>query len=104
LKNSDCASDGIAGIDIRATRCALTKAGHAAVAADKTGDAAAAIAMFDTLTPLMQKINNSSRNNDAMRACQLASAHLADGVLSIYSGQHWQSKSRFDAALASCWP
>lgn len=102
VKNSDCASGGIAGQDIKATRCVLVKISDILVEADKKGDVSAIESLLDTLTPLMQKIDASTKSNPAMRACHLASAHLADGTLAVYKGDRWRNGDRFKAALADC--
>lgn len=102
LKTSGCASSGAPGTDIKATRCALKKLAAIVTASDQTGDVAAIVTMLDTLTPLMQKIDAESNTNSKMRACHLASAHIAEGALSIYSGERWRTKDRFESAISNC--
>lgn len=102
VQRSDCAQSGVAGVDIQPTRCALTKHAQALALADKTGNRQAVGPLLDTLNPLMQQIDATATTQAAMRACHLASAHLASGVLAIYEGGRWHSKDRFEAALASC--
>lgn len=96
------ASRGIPGVDVGATHRALDDAAAALISADKKGDAAAAVAMFDSLNSLMDKINDGAQTAPKIRRCQLASAHLADGVLSVAQGGTWSSKSRFENALSDC--
>lgn len=90
------------GFDTHATYIALDDAAQALEQADKKGDAAAATAMFDVVTPLVRKINEGSQTIPDMNRCQLAAAHLIDGVLSVASGGTWQAKRQFEAALSYC--
>ena len=96
------ASRGIPGVDVGATHKALDDAADALISVDKNGDVAAAVAMFDPLTALMDKINDGAKASPTIRRCQLASAHLADGVLSVARGGTWSTKSRFENALSDC--
>jgi hypothetical protein len=96
------ASRGIPGVDVGATHKALDDAADTLISVDKKGDVAAAVAMLDPLTALMDKINDGAQANPTIRRCQLASAHLADGVLSVARGGTWSSKMRFENALSDC--
>lgn len=95
-------SRGTPGVDVGATHKALDDAAETLVSADKKGDVAAAVAMLDPLNALMEKINDGAQANPTIRRCQLASAHLADGVLSVMKGGSWSSKIRFENALSDC--
>jgi hypothetical protein len=77
-------------------------------AADRTGDRAAAIALFDPLGDLMRIWNEQSARGatDGHTACTLAAAHLSDGVQAVAFGGRFEetSRSRYKASFDSCKP
>ena len=101
-QNGQRASHGTPGVDFGATHKALGDAAETLINSDKKGEIAAAVAMLDPLNALMEKINDGAQANPTLRRCQLASAHLADGVLSVMKGGSWSSKIRFENALSDC--
>ncbi|WP_293602711.1 MULTISPECIES: hypothetical protein [unclassified Polaromonas] len=94
--------NGVVGVESKATRHALALAAEQLQRADKTGDRAAATQLLDVALPLTQKINDGAVGRPAMRGCQLAGAHLADGVLAVMNGGSWSARGRFEEALKGC--
>lgn len=72
--------------------------------ADRTGDSAAAEALFADVAASMRAANErlGAHETAAFRSCALAAFHLTQGVVSVSEGATWHSRARFEAALREC--
>jgi len=95
-------SQTAASPEVRATRASLSQAAERLATADQKGDRATAAAMMDSVNVLLEATERNAGVNPAMRLCQLAAAHLADGVLSVYQGGTWAARSRYESAVTGC--
>ncbi len=89
-------------VEVENTRAALIKASARLESFDSKGDRAGAVGMLDTATYLLRNIDSAPFQSQTMKNCQLAAAHLADGVLSVSQGGTWSAKTRFENALDDC--
>lgn len=72
--------------------------------ADKRGDAAAVVPLFDLASKTLRTWSGqpSGAPGGSYRDCVLAAVHLGDGAQSVWQGGHYINKDRFRAALNGC--
>lgn len=88
--------------EVATTHKALDAAADRLDKFEMKGDAQGAIGMMDSMNFLLRNIENAPFKSGAMRNCQLAAAHLADGVLDVAKGTSWKARFKFENALADC--
>lgn len=71
-------------------------------AADKKGDAAAAMQMMNESIAVFRALNPIGQPMPASKDCLLAATHLSDGITDVMGGGSWQSRQRFESAMSDC--
>lgn len=71
--------------------------------ASKLGDKVAAVSLIDQVLPILQSLNERPDIlQSPLRGCQLAAAHLVDGIQSILGGSYWINRDRYENSLSAC--
>lgn len=97
-------SDDRLKLAVKITRASLKNGEAVLINADKNGDAAAAVPLFNLVTYTMRAWDSQPAGDigGRYRGCVLAAMHLGDGAQAVWQGGSFTSQARFRTAIEDC--